>query len=125
MSGATQTKTRPRRVDLEIQGMHCASCVAKVENSLRSTPGVLDASVNLATGEAAVTYERDRLGLDELRAATKLAGYEAQPISEDASLEEAETDRERRGRAELTALRGKLQQLRAMLVRELHRGAHA
>ena len=39
---------------LAVEGMHCASCVAKIENSLRSTEGVTDASVNLATGEATV-----------------------------------------------------------------------
>src|SRR5918996_2341390 len=52
---------RPARVRLAVEGMHCASCVAKVEDSLRATAGVVEASVNLANGEAAVTYERDQL----------------------------------------------------------------
>jgi P-type Cu+ transporter len=95
----------PAGARLAVEGMHCASCVAKVEDSLRSTPGVLDASVNLATGEAAVTYEQDRLGPSELAAAVERAGYESQPVSEGAPLEEAETDQERRARAELRALR--------------------
>jgi Cu+-exporting ATPase len=39
---------------LDIEGMTCASCVARVEKSLRRVPGVLEASVNLATERASV-----------------------------------------------------------------------
>src|SRR5918994_4337831 len=93
------------RARLAVEGMHCASCVAKVEDSLRSTLGVVEASVNLASGQAAVTYERDRLGVRELSAAIEHAGYQGHPISDEARLQEAETDQERRARAELAALR--------------------
>ncbi len=37
-----------------VEGMHCASCVSKVEAGLKSVPGVVDARVNLATREATV-----------------------------------------------------------------------
>ena len=37
-----------------VEGMHCASCVSRVEGALRSVPGNLDARVNLATREATV-----------------------------------------------------------------------
>ena len=37
------------RITLPIQGMTCASCVAKVEKTLKSLPGVASANVNLAT----------------------------------------------------------------------------
>ncbi len=36
------------------EGMHCASCVSRVEAGLRQVPGVVDARVNLATREATV-----------------------------------------------------------------------
>ncbi|KGM30091.1 copper ion binding protein, partial [Inquilinus limosus] len=36
-------------VELAIQGMTCASCVARVEKKLKSVPGVTEAAVNLAT----------------------------------------------------------------------------
>ena len=36
-------------VKLQITGMTCASCVLRVEKSLKSVPGVLEVSVNLAT----------------------------------------------------------------------------
>ena len=40
--------------ELEIEGMTCASCVGRVERALQAVPGVLDASVNLATERARV-----------------------------------------------------------------------
>ena len=40
------------RIDFPIVGMHCASCVARVEKALLAKDGVLKASVNLATGKA-------------------------------------------------------------------------
>lgn len=40
--------------ELKIQGMTCASCVARVEKAFKKVPGVLDAQVNLATEHARV-----------------------------------------------------------------------
>ena len=42
----------PQAVSLTITGMTCASCVGRVERALKKTPGVLDATVNLATEKA-------------------------------------------------------------------------
>ena len=41
-------------ITLRIDGMTCASCVGRVERALRGVPGVIDASVNLATERARV-----------------------------------------------------------------------
>jgi Cu+-exporting ATPase len=62
--------------DLEIRGMTCASCVARVEKALGKVPGVLSASVNLATERAHVVAVAGT-GLDKLRMAVEAAGYEA------------------------------------------------
>ena len=43
-----------RDVELTIEGMTCASCVARIERALRKLPGVIEATVNLATERAAV-----------------------------------------------------------------------
>ncbi|WP_093162106.1 cation-translocating P-type ATPase [Variovorax sp. YR216] len=59
---------------LPIEGMTCASCVARVERSLASVPGVTDASVNLAT-EAATVRTDGSVARDALRAAVEKAGY--------------------------------------------------
>jgi Cu+-exporting ATPase len=95
----------PARARLAIEGMHCASCVSSVEDSLRSTPGVVEASVNLASEEAAVTYEPGRLGVGDLAAAIERAGYKGRPLVEGARLSDEETGHERRARAELRGLR--------------------
>ncbi|MEM9581006.1 MAG: heavy metal translocating P-type ATPase [Pseudomonadota bacterium] len=44
----------PHMIELQIDGMTCASCVAGVERALTALPEVLDASVNLAAGTALV-----------------------------------------------------------------------
>ncbi|NUP87417.1 MAG: copper ion binding protein, partial [Burkholderiaceae bacterium] len=41
-----------RSVRLQIEGMTCASCVARVERALAQVPGVKSAAVNLATAQA-------------------------------------------------------------------------
>ncbi len=61
---------------LPIDGMSCASCVARVERALQKVPGVVDASVNLAT-EAATVRSTPGTRLTELRAAVEKAGYTA------------------------------------------------
>ncbi|MBN8511271.1 MAG: copper ion binding protein, partial [Burkholderiales bacterium] len=43
------------QVALAIDGMSCASCVGRVEKALAAVPGVVEASVNLATAQATVT----------------------------------------------------------------------
>lgn len=57
-----------------VQGMSCASCVARVERSLASVPGVRDVSVNFATEQASVKARGD-VGMDTLKAAVAKAGY--------------------------------------------------
>ena len=74
-----------REIDLNIAGMTCASCVGRVEKALLKVPGVLAASVNLATESARVkvTGEADAAGLV---AAIGKAGYEARvPAASQAS----------------------------------------
>jgi Cu+-exporting ATPase len=62
-------------LDLKVEGMTCASCVARVEKALKKVPGVVDATVNLATETATVRAEGSVL--DAALAAIRKAGYEA------------------------------------------------
>lgn len=66
-------------IELDIRGMHCGSCVAAVEKALRKTPGVLDASVNLATEHARVSADSGSNGSRPaaLIEAVRAAGYDA------------------------------------------------
>ncbi len=69
--------------DLAIDGMTCASCVGRVERALLSVPGVLAASVNLATSRAHVARAPGAATLPDLLAAVRRAGYEARAIADD------------------------------------------
>ncbi len=66
--------------DLRIDGMTCASCVGRVEKALSRVPGVLGASVNLATSTAQVKRLAGSAADAELLAAVQRAGYEAAAI---------------------------------------------
>ncbi|HEY2256240.1 MAG TPA: heavy metal translocating P-type ATPase, partial [Variovorax sp.] len=59
---------------LPIEGMSCASCAVRVEKSLQGVPGVIEASVNLAT-EAASVHADGSVAVGSLRAAIEKAGY--------------------------------------------------
>ncbi|RKR37389.1 heavy metal translocating P-type ATPase [Paraburkholderia sp. BL17N1] len=65
---------------LAIGGMTCASCAMRVEKALAKVPGVLGASVNLATETATVSLDGAAAAPDALIAAVKKAGYEASLI---------------------------------------------
>jgi P-type Cu+ transporter len=58
-----------------VEGMHCASCVGKVETELRRVPGVLSASVNLAAGEARVRLVSGAVPDAAILEAVARAGY--------------------------------------------------
>ncbi|MBL8348292.1 MAG: heavy metal translocating P-type ATPase [Rubrivivax sp.] len=66
---------------LRIVGMTCASCVGRVEKALARVPGVLSASVNLATETAEITWAGRGAGRATVQAAlvaaVAKAGYEA------------------------------------------------
>jgi Cu+-exporting ATPase len=66
-----------KTIDLSIRGMHCASCVARVQQALAAVPGVRDARVNLATEQAAVDVGPTFADLAALVAAVSEAGYQA------------------------------------------------
>ncbi|MHB2169001.1 heavy metal translocating P-type ATPase [Alsobacter sp. R-9] len=89
-------------LDLTVSGMTCASCVGRVEKALRSVPGVLEASVNLATERASVRVLGGEDAVSRLVAAVKAVGYEAAKVSSGSN----QADHERAAReAELASLR--------------------
>ena len=59
---------------IQIEGMHCASCVGRVERALRAVPGVAGADVNLATERAEIRFTAP-IGTDALREAVQSAGF--------------------------------------------------
>lgn len=64
-----------RRTAFPVSGMTCASCVARVERTLRTVPGVEDAVVNLASGRASVRFDGSEDTLAAMERAVAEAGY--------------------------------------------------
>ncbi|MGB9920927.1 MAG: heavy metal translocating P-type ATPase [Moorellales bacterium] len=74
-------------VVLNIAGMHCAACAARVEKALAGVPGVVRAGVNLATGKAAVSFVPGAVADEDLRRAVTEAGYQVLEAPSRASVE--------------------------------------
>lgn len=62
------------RLDVAIEGMTCASCVSRVERTIRKVPGVSDVAVNLGTEHARIAF-RGKPDAAALAGAVKEAGY--------------------------------------------------
>lgn len=69
-----------RRVELNVSGMSCAACAARVETELNKVDGVR-ATVNFATRVATIDAV-DTISADDLCAVVRRAGYEATPRSQ-------------------------------------------
>jgi len=76
---------------LRVHGMHCASCVAAIEQALRRTPGVLEATVNSGTETATVEYLPSTVDFGALKQAIESTGYfTAERLKEEAPEGESE-----------------------------------
>jgi Cu+-exporting ATPase len=70
------SEARPtKKVVLPLSGMTCATCAVTVEKALAQTPGVEDASVNLASEKASVEFDPARVDPASLVKAVADAGY--------------------------------------------------
>ncbi|HDR9249952.1 heavy metal translocating P-type ATPase [Burkholderia vietnamiensis] len=72
--------TATHTIELDIDGMTCASCAGRVEKALGKVPGVTRASVNLATERASIAATMD-VGATQLVDAVRQAGYGATPVA--------------------------------------------
>jgi Cu+-exporting ATPase len=67
------------RAMLALEGMTCASCAMRIEKGLKKVPGVKDASVNLATERADVTYDPVQTNVEQMVQKIEAVGYKAIP----------------------------------------------
>jgi Cu+-exporting ATPase len=93
MATTTREPTLPtpeeQRLHLDISGMTCASCAARIEKKLNRLDGV-NATVNFATEEAAVSFDPAVLGIDELIGAVESVGYHAAPAGSEPDTDDAD-----------------------------------
>ena len=62
-------------LSLPISGMTCASCVSHVEEALKELPGTSNVVVNLGTNKANLSYDPQRVKLEDIRQAVEDVGY--------------------------------------------------
>lgn len=59
----------------KIGGMSCAMCAKTVEETLKRLPGVIDASVNLATEKARISFDPSKIGIEDIKEEIEKIGY--------------------------------------------------
>ncbi|WP_295962810.1 heavy metal translocating P-type ATPase [uncultured Bartonella sp.] len=91
-------------VDLDIEGMSCASCVRRVEKALLSVDGVKTAVVNLATNRAHVEMLKNVTTIDALEKAVAKAGYGAKPVNNHKQVDRQAVEAHKLGRSLVIAL---------------------
>jgi len=84
MNKATQLSNRVKSVNLDIDGMTCAACAARVERVLTKNEYVLDASVSFPLKSAIVDITDDEIfDFDEIIKSVNKIGYKAKEAAED------------------------------------------
>ncbi|MDP1939496.1 MAG: cation transporter, partial [Gallionella sp.] len=74
--------------DLQVTGMHCANCSARLEKVLNQLPEI-EASVSIATEKAHIVYNPDNTSLADLIEIIRGAGFDAHPIRDFAAEKQA------------------------------------
>ncbi len=97
-----------RHCTLEIDGMHCASCVGRAESALAALAGVRTAQVNLVTGRAVIEVEPERFSPAAACRALEALGFGARVRERDAAAPTALAARSAHSEAELARRRRKL-----------------
>lgn len=77
-----------RQVDLQLTGMTCAACSARIEKVLSRMPGVYHVNVNLALETGRVTYDPTALSVEQILGKIEKIGYGASVKGGDSSAEE-------------------------------------
>ncbi|MDP5219329.1 heavy metal translocating P-type ATPase [Ruegeria sp. 2205SS24-7] len=76
---------------LHLTGLSCASCVGRAQGALIDAPGVIEASVNLATSKAVIRFDQRLTDADRLAQVVSDAGYPARAEKDTAPAEDVDT----------------------------------
>lgn len=79
-----------KKADLNIKGMHCASCATLINRALSKTEGVQEANVNYAAARARIIYDEKKLDVEKLINVVKSKGYDAELNDGSINVEERE-----------------------------------
>ncbi|RXJ86114.1 heavy metal translocating P-type ATPase [Arcobacter sp. CECT 8985] len=73
----TQTEDGYKKIDLIIEGIHCAACVWLNEKVLFNTDGIIEANINFSTNKAKIVWDSDKINLSEIILKIRSIGYNA------------------------------------------------
>ena len=68
-------KKNIKSYDFKIEGMHCASCAAKLEKAMNKLGGVETASVNIATEKLSISIDEDKIGYLDIKNGVESVGF--------------------------------------------------
>ena len=77
------------RVDLIIEGIHCAACIWLNEKVLAQTPGIVEASINFTNNKAKIIWDEETIKLSEIIDKIRSIGYNAYPYDRSESEKKA------------------------------------
>lgn len=69
-----------KTIKLNLEGLHCTSCIMSIEGELEDTPGVKKVKASFAKSEAEVTFDEALVSLEKIVEIIKKLGYEAEVI---------------------------------------------
>jgi Cu+-exporting ATPase len=88
--GVVEDNKAERKAELNLYGMTCAACSSRIEKTLKEMPGVLFASVNLATEKAQVEFDEGVVTVHDMVRAIEDVGYSAEEAFEESRDREKE-----------------------------------
>jgi len=77
------------RVDLVIEGIHCAACVWLNEKVINQTEGVLEASINFSNNKAKILWDEETVKLSTIIDKIRSVGYNAYPYDYNEATEQS------------------------------------
>ena len=93
MPGLKSEHTNIKKLSLPVEGMTCASCVARVEKAIKKIDGIKNVSVNLATEKATFEFDESKIDIKNIAANVDEAGYKL-----DADLSKNDTNGKQEGK---------------------------
>ena len=66
-----------KQVTLRVEGMYCVACPATVRLALKRLPGVVDVKVSYKEKEATISYQPEKVTVEQMIKAIKNSGYGA------------------------------------------------
>ncbi|RXJ94549.1 copper-translocating P-type ATPase [Malaciobacter molluscorum] len=83
-----------KKIDLIIEGIHCAACVWLNEKVLFNTDGIIEANINFSTNKAKIVWDNEKINLSQIILKIRSIGYNA--YAYDASIADEQASKAKR-----------------------------